>query len=172
MLAPAVMLAVAALQVAATDPSPEQKSAGFAVVEFLIGCMLPLSAHDTPAEYASASDYTGRGLNGHLGPGIAGVTMDSADGHGCRVRYQGAQGSLVWDKYAELVRPSGGPPGKGEDGCVLSQDTSNRLTGVCSQTSDGQNGRPIITRRGDFVVERSGDGTTGVTTASILNTRP
>lgn len=170
---PALLLA-ASLQMppSPAKESPEDMAAAMASLTLVSGCFLTLSAYDKASEYAAASELLGRNLDREMPEVMVGVTIDGAQGRGCRTAYSGPKADRVWAADLKFLRPLAAAPNDPRNGCVFTADTPTRLAGVCVSTGEVQNGRPALTRRADVLLERSGDGPTADVTAAVTNSRP
>ena len=110
------MLAIAALALMVQPGQPAAKSdfaqriAATGAVAFAQACISRLPQREPVGVYAKGADELGELLTSDM-PAVRGLlTIDGADGVGCRVVYSGGFADVAWksfaDVYAQMVRGS------------------------------------------------------------------
>ena len=161
-----VLLLVAAAQGPASD-DPRSMAAGGAGFLFGQACLLRLNVDQTAAAYAAGSDDLGRGVVADT-PALKGVlTIDGADGRGCRLTYAGDQADLAWRSLtAPYAKATQGP----SNGCTVLASSADRLAAVCTSTAEAGDPKSA-TRRADLLFTRSGTGAGASVTALLSHVR-
>ena len=168
MLLAALLLALAPAQAAQGD-DPATKAAAGSPFIFAQACLLRATVKQTSQAYSAGADALGGGVLTNS-PELKGVlTIDGADGQGCRVRYFGPLADTAWAGYRAAFDKLTSAPAPS---CTASAAGSpDKLTATC--TMKGEAGDPqSATHTADLSFQRSGSGAQGVVTAMLTHLRP